>query len=125
MSVQPISIRFRPRRPATAEERLTAVETAIDYLNLPAGRPAVVRDDAVHVVVTSVEDYAAWVYALGGDSNRAPAMDGASLWTLRTDTPPGAYGQTVAIRVHVAVVHDEQLPVEFHPAPQGDEAVSA
>lgn len=125
MSVQPISPRFRPRRPATPEERLTAVETAIDYLNLPTARPAVVRDDAVHVVVTSVADYAAWVYALGGTSNRAPALDGASLWTLRTNTPPGSYGQTVVIRVHVAVVYDEQLPVEFHPASQDDEAVSA
>ena len=112
MSVQPIPLRTA-LTPAP-DERITAVETAVDYLNLPTARPLILRDDAVHVVVVDSEQFAAWVYALGGDVNRAPALDGASLWTLRTATPRRADGSTVAIRVHVAVVHGEQVPAEFH-----------
>ncbi|MFI9600376.1 hypothetical protein ACIHCX_10925 [Streptomyces sp. NPDC052043] len=116
MSVKPIPLHQR-RRPLAeqpvAEQQLVAVDAAIAYLMLPTARPPIVRDDAVHVVVAGGEQFAAWVWALGGDVNRAPALDGASLWTLRTETPARADGSTVAIRVHVALVHDEFVPTEF------------
>jgi hypothetical protein len=119
MSAQPIPLPRRrpiPLRVAhapQADDRLDAVETAMSYLNLPTARPAVVRDDAVHVVVTGGEQFALWVHELGGEVNRAPALDGASLWTLRTETPRRADGSTVRILVHVALVHDEFVPAEF------------
>ncbi|EPH40893.1 hypothetical protein ABT390_36800 [Streptomyces aurantiacus] len=111
MSVQPIQLPYAAGR-QTDEQRLTAVETAIASNNLPQLR-TVVRDDAVHVIVGDIEQYATWVYALGGESNRAPELDGASLWTLRTETPSGRNRSKVAVRVHVAVVCDESVPVEF------------
>jgi hypothetical protein len=98
------------------DDRLVAVEAAIDYLMLPTVRPPVVREDGVHVVVADGEQFAAWVYALGGDVNRAPALDGASLWTLRTQSPRRADGTTVPIRVHVPLVHDEVVPEQFRVA---------
>lgn len=113
MSVKPIRLHSRPR-PATAEQQLVAVESTVSYLNLPTARPPIVREDGVHVVVVDGEQFAAWVFALGGDVNRAPAVDGASLWSLRTETPRRADGSTVRIRVHVALVHDEFVPAEFH-----------
>lgn len=97
---------------------LVAVESTIDYLMLPTVRPPIVRKDGVHVVVAGVEQFARWVHALGGTVNRAPALDGASLWTLRTSTPRRADGATVRILVHVALVHDEPVPVEFR-SPDG------
>lgn len=112
MSFEPIPLRFKPPQ-LTFDERLIAVEAAAALLDLPQTR-MVVRADAVHVVVNDVEQYARWVYALGGVSVPAPDIDGASLWTLRTKTPIRADGSTVAIRVHVAVVDGETVPVEFH-----------
>ncbi|MET9729279.1 hypothetical protein ABZZ79_01010 [Streptomyces sp. NPDC006458] len=114
MSTQPIPLRTA-KAPAI-DPQLVAVEAAIDYLNLPTVRPPLVREDGVHVVVADGEQFAAWTFALGGDVNRAPALDGASLWTLRTETPRRADGSTVRIRVHVALVHDEFVPAEFRGA---------
>jgi hypothetical protein len=114
MSAQPIPI--RPATEPTPDERITAVEVAVDSLNLPIARPLILRDDAVHVFVVNSEQFAAWLYYLGGDVNRAPALDGASLWTLRTQTPRRRDGSTVPIRVHVALVHDEFVPAEFRGA---------
>ncbi|MCX5562767.1 hypothetical protein [Streptomyces sp. NBC_00038] len=115
MSVQPIPLHRKPR-PMTAEQQLVAVESTVSYLNLPTARPPIVRDDAVHVVVVDGEQFAAWVFALGGDVNRAPQIDGASLWSLRTETPARGDGSKVAIRVHVPLVHDEFVPAEFRGA---------
>ncbi|WP_330349753.1 hypothetical protein [Streptomyces sp. NBC_00582] len=114
MSAQPIPLRRTPAPRIDAQ--LAAVEAAIDYLTLPTVRPPLTREDGVHVVVADGEQFAAWVFALGGDVNRAPALDGASLWTLRTETPQRADGSTVRIRVHVALVHDEFVPAEFRGA---------
>jgi hypothetical protein len=100
----------------TAEQQLVAVESTIAFLNLPTARPPIVRDDAVHVVVVDSEQFAMWLYELGGDVNRAPQLDGASLWSLRTETPARGDGSKVAIRVHVALVHDEVVPAEFRGA---------
>lgn len=111
MSAQPIPLRSAAE--PTPDERITAVEAAIDYLNLPTARPLIARDDAVHAVVVDSEQFAAWLFALGGDVNRAPQIDGASLWTLRTETPQRRDGSTVRILVHVALVHDELVPAEF------------
>ena len=97
----------------SADERLVAVESVVDRLGLPTARPLIVRDDAVHAVVADVEQFAEWVFNLGGDVNRAPALDGASLWTLRTETPRRADGSTVRILVHTVAVHDERVPAEF------------
>lgn len=114
MSVQPIPLPILEDPPTDVQ--ITAVEVAIDYLNLPTLRPPVAREDGVHVVVADSEQFAAWVFALGGTPNRGPALDGASLWSLRTETPQRADGSTVRILVHVALVHDELIPVEFRPA---------
>lgn len=114
MSAQPIPL-HRPKTPTIAPQ-VGAVEAAIDYLMLPTARPPIVREDGVHVVVADSEQFAAWVFALGGDVNRAPALDGASLWTLRTETPQRADGSTVRILVHVALVHDEFAPTSFRGA---------
>ncbi|CAL9594470.1 hypothetical protein SUDANB1_05294 [Streptomyces sp. enrichment culture] len=114
MSAKPI-----PRRTdveQAPDERLVAVEVAADSMNLPIARPPIVRDDAVHVFVADSSQFAAWLYYLGGDVNRAPQIDGASLWTLRTETPRRRDGSTVRIRVHVALVHDELVPAEFRTA---------
>lgn len=113
MNAQPIPIRTAVAVP-TIDPQLVAVEAAIDYLALPTARPPLVREDGVHVVVTGGEDFSEWMFALGGDVNRAPALDGASLWTLRTETPARDDGSTVRIRVHVALVHDELVPAELH-----------
>jgi hypothetical protein len=106
-------IPLRTAEAPTVDARLTAVETAIDYLMLPTVRPPLVREDGVHVVVADGEQFAAWVFTLGGDVNRAPALDGASLWTLRTETPARSDGSTVRILVHVALMHGEFVPAEF------------
>lgn len=111
MSVQPIPLRRAKIPPIDAQ--IAAVEVAIDYLSLPTVRPPLLREDGVHVVVADGEQFAEWTYALGGDVNRAPALDGASLWTLRTESPQRADGSTVRIRVHVALVHDEVVPESF------------
>lgn len=115
MSVEPIPLHRRPRL-LTAEQQLTAVESAISFLNLPTARPPIVREDGVHAVVVGGDEFAAWVFALGGDVNRAPALDGASLWTLRTETPARADGSKIPIRVHVALVYGEDVPTEVRPA---------
>lgn len=114
MSAKPIPIRTATE--PTPTERTRAVEVAVDTFNLPAARPPILRDDAVHVFVVDSEQFAAWLFSLGGDVNRAPALDGASLWTLRTQTPRRADGSTVPIRVHVALAHDELVPAEFRGA---------
>lgn len=111
MSVQPIPLSIPP-----TDVRITAVDAAIDYLNLPTLRPPVAREDGVHVLVADSEQFSAWVFALGGDVNRGPALDGASLWSLRTATPQRADGSTVRILVHVPLVHGEEIPAEFRPA---------
>lgn len=109
-------IPHRKAIPPTADQQIMAVDSTIDYLNLPTARPALAREDGVHIVVADGEQFAMWVYELGGTVNRAPATDGASLWTLRTQTPARSDGSTVAIRVHVALVHDEFVPEAFRGA---------
>ncbi|MEV6836813.1 hypothetical protein AB0N17_20275 [Streptomyces sp. NPDC051133] len=113
MSAQPIPLPLRRVLAPRIDPQLAAVEVAIDFLNLPTVRPPLVREDGVHVVVADGEQFARWVFALGGDVNRAPQLDGASLWTLRTETPKRDDGSTVRILVHVALVHDEFVPAEF------------
>ena len=118
MSVKPIPLR-KALIPRT-DQQIAAVEATVDYLDLPTSREPVAREDGVHVVVAGSEQFAAWVHALGGTVNRAPAIDGASLWTLRTETPRRADGSTVRIRVHVALVADEWVPEAFRaPAQSG------
>ncbi|MCX4705694.1 hypothetical protein [Streptomyces sp. NBC_01373] len=114
MSVQPIRPLHRIR--AALDERIAAVMELADYLELPVTLTPSVRDDAVHVVVIDAAQLAMWVFQLGGEMNRAPQLDGASLWTLRTCTPDRGDGSTVEIRVHAAVVCDELVVAEFRPA---------
>ncbi|MFF3190504.1 hypothetical protein [Streptomyces misionensis] len=114
MSTQPIPLRIA--KAPTIDPHLAAVNAVIDYLNLPTARPPLVREDGVHIVVAGSEQFAEWTFALGGDVSRAPALDGASLWTLRTETPQRDDSSTVRIRVHVALVHDEFVPEAFHGA---------
>ncbi|WP_405674802.1 hypothetical protein OG292_02990 [Streptomyces sp. NBC_01511] len=85
-----------------------AVQVLIDSYGLPA--PTIVaRPQAVHISVADPDDVAAWMYVLGGKTRRGIEIDGASLWTLRTQTPVRADGSTVAIRVHVPVVAGEDV----------------
>ncbi|WP_329032205.1 hypothetical protein OIE71_04500 [Streptomyces sp. NBC_01725] len=119
MSAQPIEPpppgRRLPRRKdnrrtdygAISDNRLS-VQVLIDAYGLPA--PTVVaRPLVVHVSVADPDDVAAWMYALGGEIRRGIEIDGASLWTLRTQTPVRGDGSTVAIRVHVPVVAGEDV----------------
>ncbi|MEV8124062.1 hypothetical protein AB0P07_08105 [Streptomyces sp. NPDC085944] len=118
MNGKPIPLR-RALIPPT-DPQITAVEATIDYLDLPASREPITREDGVHVVVTGSEQFAQWMHALGGTVNRAPALDGASLWTLRTESPRRADGTTVRIRVHAVFVTDEWVPEQFRaPAQSG------
>ncbi|MCU8589359.1 MULTISPECIES: hypothetical protein [unclassified Streptomyces] len=110
MNGKPIPIRKTPPPP---DVQLRAAETTADYLGLPAVRRPIVREDGVHFVVADGEDFAEWVHALGGEVNRAPQLDGASLWTLRTETPRRDDGSTVRLRVHVALISDEWVPEQF------------
>lgn len=85
-----------------------AVESLLDRLALPA--PYIVtRLAEVHVTVADVDSLGAWVMALGGEVRRGPETDGASMWTLRTQTPVRGDGSTVAIRVHVPIVAGEDV----------------
>ncbi|MCT9139033.1 hypothetical protein [Streptomyces violarus] len=95
---------------------LTAAEAAIGYLNLPTSRPPIDREDGVHVFVRDGNDFAAWVHALGGEIKQGPALDGASLWTLRTQTPRRVDGSSTELRVHVALVVGEFAPGVFRGA---------
>ncbi|MEU0675424.1 hypothetical protein ABZ330_21535 [Streptomyces sp. NPDC006172] len=115
MSVKPIPLRLA-HTPPPVEPQLVAVEATIDYLMLPTARPPITRADGVHVVVADGEQLARWMHDLGGELNRAPALDGASLWTLRTQTPARSDGSSTPILVHVALVHDEFVPAKFRGA---------
>ncbi|MEU9065870.1 hypothetical protein AB0D60_03100 [Streptomyces sp. NPDC048306] len=118
MNGKPIPLRTALIPPT--DPQIAAVEATVDFLNLPTSREPIAREDGVHVVVAGSEQFAQWMHALGGTVNRAPAIDGASLWTLRTETPARADGSTVRIRVHVALVADEWIPEQFRaPAQSG------
>lgn len=107
MSAQPIQANPPDIYGQISDARL-AVQVVIDELALPA--PTIVaRPTVVHITVADVDDLAQWVLALGGEVRRGIALDGASLWTLRTETPVRGNGSTVAIRVHVPVVEGEDV----------------
>ncbi|MBQ1122587.1 hypothetical protein [Streptomyces sp. B15] len=109
MSAQPIEQRRDCR--ATADNRL-AVETAIEYLALPAST-LTPRPDAVHVTVVDVYALSEWMYKLGGDIPPAVSSgDGAVMVTLRTKTPERADGSTVDIRVHVVAVDGDDVLID-------------
>lgn len=92
---------------AISDNRL-AVQVLIDSYGLPA--PTIVaRPLVVHVSVADPDDVAAWLYVLGGELRRGLEIDGASLWTLRTQTPRRGDGSTVRIFVHVPVVQGEDV----------------
>ncbi|GGX02260.1 hypothetical protein [Streptomyces chryseus] len=114
MSAQPIE-----HPPLTDSARINdnrvAVQSLLDYLVLPTPT-LVVRTEAVHITVAGRDELGAWLYALGGEVRRGPEIDGASLWTLRTQTPARADGSTVAIRVHAPVVAGDEVLAEFRPA---------
>lgn len=101
---------------ATDVPDVTAVETVVDYLNLPTARPPIAREDAVHVVVRDGDAFARWVHALGGDVQHTDPLGGAVLWTLRTRTPRRADGSSVEVWVHVALVVGEFAPLKFRGA---------
>ncbi|MFC8873181.1 hypothetical protein [Streptomyces ardesiacus] len=111
MSVKPIPL--RSARLQRTDPQIEAVEATRDFLDLPTAREPIAREDGVHVVVAGSEQFAQWMHALGGTVNRAPALDGASLWTLRTETPRRGDGSTVRIRVHAVFVTDEWVPEQF------------
>lgn len=110
MSVQPIPIR---KAPTPTDERITAVESTLAFLNLPTARPLVADADAVHVFVVGPEQLAHWMYELGGHITGAQESGGAALWTLHTETPSRADGSRIPIRVHVALMLDELAPLQF------------
>jgi hypothetical protein len=114
VSAQPIE----PPPPDTwrqISDNRVAVQVVIDSLDLPA--PTVVaRPTAVHITVADVDDLGAWVYNLGGEVRRGPEIDGASLWTLRTQTPIRRDGSSVPIRVHAPVVAGEDVLAEVRGA---------
>lgn len=114
MSAQPIETPPPDTYAAISDNRLGA-QVAIDYLALPAPT-LVARPTVVHVTVADVDDLAQWVHALGGEVRRGIEMDGASLWTLRTETPVRGDGSTVAIRVHCPVVAGEDVIAEMYAA---------
>ncbi|GGQ80972.1 hypothetical protein [Streptomyces flaveolus] len=122
MSVKPIPLR-KALIPRT-DPLIEAVEATRDFLDLPTAREPIAREDGVHVVVAGGGEFARWVYELGGTVNRAPAIDGASLWTLRTETPRRGDGSTVRIYVHVALVADEWVPEQFRAAEQSGPVAS-
>ncbi|MGW0012571.1 hypothetical protein ACWDVX_22850 [Streptomyces tendae] len=111
MSGKPIPLRKALLQ--RTDPQIPAVEATIDFLDLPTAREPIAREDGVHVVVAGSESFAQWMHALGGTVNRAPALDGASLWTLRTETPRRGDGSTVRIRVHAVFVTDEWVPEQF------------
>ncbi|MFI5809297.1 hypothetical protein [Streptomyces sp. NPDC051561] len=98
----------------TSDNRL-AVQVVLDNLALPAPT-MVARPDAVHITVADVDDLGAWLYALGGEVRRGIEVDGASLWTLHTDTPKRLDGSTVRVLVHVPVVSGEDILAEIRSA---------
>lgn len=110
MSVQPTH-----QPPPRGDHARTAVETAADYLNLPAPT-LTTRRDAVHVTVHGPGDLARWMYALGGEVHSHAAGDGAVLLTLCTATPARQDGTRVAVRVHTAVVEGDEVLVDVRTA---------
>lgn len=114
MSAQPIETPPPDIYAAISDNRL-AVQVVIDGLGLPAPT-LVARPHAVHVTLADVDDLAQWMHALGGEIRRGIETDGASLWTLRTETPARRDGSKVAIRVHVPVVSGEDVIACLYPA---------
>ncbi|MGO4630553.1 hypothetical protein AB4225_06350 [Streptomyces sp. 2RAF24] len=114
MSAQPIEAPPHFTYAATSDNRL-AVQTVIDGLALPAPT-LVARADVVHVCVADVDDLGRWLYELGGEVRRGIALDGVSVWTLRTQTPMRRNGAPVAIRVHCPVVTGEDVIADIYAA---------
>ncbi|MFF7365664.1 hypothetical protein [Streptomyces sp. NPDC008125] len=113
MSAQPIE----PPPPdtfAVSSDNRLAAQTVIGTFGLPAPT-LVARPDAVHISLADVDDVAQWMYALGGTMRRGIEIDGASLWTLHTETPRRGNGSTVRILVHVPVVSGEAVLAELRP----------
>ncbi|WP_328721785.1 hypothetical protein OHT52_21340 [Streptomyces sp. NBC_00247] len=115
MSAQPIEYPPPTTYAVTSDNRL-AVQAVIDGLGLPAPT-LVVRPDAVHVALADVDDLAQWMYELGGEMRRGIEIDGASLWTLHTETPRRGNGSTVRILVHAPVVSGEAVLAELRVVP--------
>jgi hypothetical protein len=112
MSAQPTETPPPDVSAAISDNRL-AVQVVIDELALPAPT-LVARPLLVHITLADVDDLAEWLLALGGHVTRSvqnPAA-GASLWTLRTETPVRANGRAVAIHVHCPVVSGEDVLTE-------------
>jgi hypothetical protein len=99
VSAQPIDTNPPDIYGQISDNRL-AVQVVIDGLALPAPT-LVARPHAVHVTLADVDDL---------------EIDGASLWTLRTETPARRNGSKVAIRVHVPVVSGEDVIACLYPA---------
>jgi hypothetical protein len=113
---KPIPLPPRLTHASSSATALVAVESVIDYLNLPTSRPPVEREDGVHVIVRNGDELARWVYALGGEVQHTGPLGGAALWTLRTRTPRRTDGSSVEMWVHVALVAGEFAPAEFRGA---------
>ncbi|MFF3730442.1 hypothetical protein ACFYXM_09015 [Streptomyces sp. NPDC002476] len=99
-------------RLAAISDNRTAVESLLNYADLPA--PTVIsRPDAVYVSVADADDLLPWLNLLGGVVHRAPAWAGLELWSLTTFTPPGSSGVRVLVRVSVSVPVGEALMHEI------------
>ncbi|MFB6813062.1 hypothetical protein ACFCV8_00745 [Streptomyces sp. NPDC056347] len=99
-------------RLATISDNRAAVESLLNYENLPA--PTVIaRPEAVYVSVADADDLLPWLDLLGGVVRKAPAWSGIELWSLTTFTPPGASGVRVPVRVSVSVPVGETLMTEI------------
>ncbi|MER5675819.1 hypothetical protein ABT081_02630 [Streptomyces sp. NPDC002238] len=118
MSAQPIEPNPPNTYAITSDNRL-AVEALLSNMALPAPT-LVARPDAVHVTLADPDDLGQWMYALGGTIRRGIEIDGASLWTLHTETPVRLNGTTVRILVHVPVVSGEDVLAELRTAVQTD-----
>lgn len=123
MSAQPIEYPPPTSYAVTSDNRL-AVQSVIDGLGLPAPT-IVVRPDAVHITLADVDDLSQWMYELGGTVRRGVEIDGASLWTLHTETPRRGNGSTVRILVHVPVVSGEDVLAELRVVPDSEHGYAA
>ncbi|MFJ5967946.1 hypothetical protein [Streptomyces sp. NPDC093060] len=78
------------------------VDYLLDYTSLPAP-VRIPRPESVHVMVADVDDLGEWLRVLGGEIHVSPEFEGVELWTLHTQTEPGADGATTSVLVSVPV----------------------
>lgn len=78
------------------------VDYLLDYTSLPAP-VRIPRPESVHVMVADVDDLGEWLRVLGGEIHVSPEFEGVELWTLHTQTEPGADGSTTSVLVSVPV----------------------